>query len=96
MIYSSGLRQAEELIESGLNLLPTGEVLPRFQNATQRQCSSICWNASYGSCSATGLFFFLGGCYSTIVLHNAFAVGGVVQALGDGGVTTNVPVCSFR
>jgi hypothetical protein len=34
--------------------------------------------------------------YSTLVLHNAFAVGGVVQALGDGGVTTNLPVCSFR
>jgi hypothetical protein len=35
---------------------------------------------------ATGLFFFLGGdLYSTIVLHNAFAVRGVVQALGESG-----------
>jgi hypothetical protein len=33
---------------------------------------------------ATGVFFFLGGdLYSTIVLHNAFAVRGVVQALGE-------------
>jgi hypothetical protein len=35
---------------------------------------------------ATGVFFFLGGdLYSTIVLHNAFAVRGVVQALGESG-----------
>ena len=35
---------------------------------------------------ATGIFFFLGGdLYSTIVLHNAFAVRGVVQALGESG-----------
>jgi hypothetical protein len=35
---------------------------------------------------ATGLFFFLGGdLYSTIVLHNAFALRGVVQALGESG-----------
>ena len=35
---------------------------------------------------ATGILFFLGGdLYSTIVLHNAFAVRGVVQALGEGG-----------
>jgi hypothetical protein len=35
---------------------------------------------------ATGLFFFLGrDLYSTIVLHNAFAVRGVVQALGENG-----------
>jgi hypothetical protein len=34
----------------------------------------------------TGTFFFLGGdLYSTIVLHNAFAIRGVVQALGEGG-----------
>jgi hypothetical protein len=32
----------------------------------------------------TGLFFFLGGdVYSTVVLHNAFAVRGVIQALGE-------------
>jgi len=41
-------------------------------------------------------FFLAATCYSTIVLHNAFAIGGVVQALGDGGVTNNLPVCSFR
>jgi hypothetical protein len=35
---------------------------------------------------ATGLFFFLGGdLYSTIVLHNAFAIRGVTQALGESG-----------
>jgi hypothetical protein len=35
---------------------------------------------------ATGVFFFLGGdLYSTIVLHNAFALRGVVQALGESG-----------
>jgi hypothetical protein len=35
---------------------------------------------------ATGIFFFLGGdLYSTIVLPNAFAVRGVVQALGESG-----------
>jgi hypothetical protein len=35
---------------------------------------------------ATGLFFFLGGdLYSTIVLHNAFAVRGVIQALAESG-----------
>jgi hypothetical protein len=35
---------------------------------------------------ATGIVFFLGGdLYSTIVLHNAFAVRGVVQALGESG-----------
>lgn len=35
---------------------------------------------------ATGMFFFLGGdLYSTIVLHNAFAVRGVIQALGESG-----------
>jgi hypothetical protein len=35
---------------------------------------------------ATGIFFFLGGdLYSTIVLHNAFAVRGVIQALDEGG-----------
>lgn len=34
----------------------------------------------------TGMFFFLGGdLYSTIVLHNAFAVRGVIQALGESG-----------
>jgi hypothetical protein len=34
----------------------------------------------------TGLFFFLGGdLYSTVVLHNAFAVRGVIQALGESG-----------
>jgi hypothetical protein len=31
---------------------------------------------------ATGIFFFLGGdLYSTVVLHNTFAIRGVVQAL---------------
>jgi hypothetical protein len=35
---------------------------------------------------ATGLFFLLGrDLYSTIVLHNAFAVRGVIQALADSG-----------
>jgi hypothetical protein len=35
---------------------------------------------------ATGIFFFLGGdLYSTIVLHNAFAARGVIQALDEGG-----------
>ena len=35
---------------------------------------------------ATGIFFFLGGdLYSTIVLHNAFAVRGVISALGESG-----------
>jgi hypothetical protein len=35
---------------------------------------------------ATGIFFFLGGdLYSTIVLHNAFAIRGVVQALDETG-----------
>jgi hypothetical protein len=35
---------------------------------------------------ATGVFFFLGSdLYSTIVLHNAFAIRGVVQALGESG-----------
>jgi hypothetical protein len=35
---------------------------------------------------ATGLFFFLGGdLYSTIVLHNAFAIRGVTRALGESG-----------
>ena len=35
---------------------------------------------------ATGVFFFLvGDLDSTIVLHNAFALRGVVQALGDSG-----------
>jgi hypothetical protein len=35
---------------------------------------------------ATGIFFILGGdLYSTIVLHNAFAVRGVIQALDEGG-----------
>jgi hypothetical protein len=35
---------------------------------------------------ATGIFFFIGrDMYSTIVLHNAFAVRGVIQALGDSG-----------
>jgi hypothetical protein len=34
----------------------------------------------------TGTFFFAGGdLYSTIVLHNAFAMRGVVQALAEGG-----------
>lgn len=33
---------------------------------------------------ATGMFFFLGGdLYSTIVLHNAFAIRGVIAALDD-------------
>jgi hypothetical protein len=35
---------------------------------------------------ATGLFFFLGGdLYSTTVLHNAFAIRGVIQALAESG-----------
>lgn len=35
---------------------------------------------------ATGVFFFLGGdIYSTILLHNAFAIRGVMQALADSG-----------
>ena len=35
---------------------------------------------------ATGIVFFLGGdLYSTIVLHNAFAVRGVIQALDESG-----------
>jgi hypothetical protein len=35
---------------------------------------------------ATGIFFFLGGdLYSTIVLHNAFAIRGVMQALAESG-----------
>jgi len=35
---------------------------------------------------ATGVFFFFGGdLYSTIVLHNAFALRGVIQALGESG-----------
>jgi hypothetical protein len=35
---------------------------------------------------ATGIFFFLGGdLYSTIVLHNAFAIRGVIQALDESG-----------
>jgi hypothetical protein len=35
---------------------------------------------------ATGFFFFLGGdVYSTIVLHNAFAIRGVTQALDESG-----------
>lgn len=35
---------------------------------------------------ATGIFFFLGGdLYSTIVLHNTFAIRGVVQALAESG-----------
>jgi hypothetical protein len=35
---------------------------------------------------ATGMFFFLGGdLYSTIVLHNAFAFRGVIQALAESG-----------
>ena len=35
---------------------------------------------------ATGIFFFLGGdLYSTIVLHNAFAMRGVIQALDESG-----------
>jgi membrane protease YdiL (CAAX protease family) len=35
---------------------------------------------------ATGLFFFLGGdLYSTILLHNTFAVRGVIQALAESG-----------
>lgn len=34
----------------------------------------------------TGIFFFLGGdLYSTVVLHNAFALRGVIQALGESG-----------
>jgi hypothetical protein len=35
---------------------------------------------------ATGIFFFVGrDLYSTIVLHNAFAIRGVIQALDDSG-----------
>jgi hypothetical protein len=35
---------------------------------------------------ATGILFFFGGdLYSTIVLHNAFAMRGVIQALDEGG-----------
>jgi hypothetical protein len=35
---------------------------------------------------ATGIFFFLGrDLYSTLVLHNAFAIRGVIQALDEGG-----------
>jgi hypothetical protein len=35
---------------------------------------------------ATGIWFFLGGdLYSTIVLHNAFAIRGVIQALDEAG-----------
>jgi hypothetical protein len=35
---------------------------------------------------ATGIFFFLGGdLYGTVVLHNAFALRGVIQALGESG-----------
>jgi hypothetical protein len=35
---------------------------------------------------ATGIFFFIGcDLYSTIVLHNAFAIRGVIQALDDSG-----------
>ena len=35
---------------------------------------------------ATGIFFFFAGdLYSTIVLHNAFAIRGVIQALDEGG-----------
>ena len=35
---------------------------------------------------ATGIFFFPGGdLYSTIVLHNAFAMRGVIQALDESG-----------
>ena len=35
---------------------------------------------------ATGVFFFLGGdLYSTIVLHNAFAIRGVIDALAEAG-----------
>jgi hypothetical protein len=35
---------------------------------------------------ATGIFFFLGGdLYSTIVLHNTFAIRGVIQALSESG-----------
>jgi hypothetical protein len=35
---------------------------------------------------ATGVFFFLGGdLYSTVVLHNTFALRGVIQALGESG-----------
>jgi hypothetical protein len=35
---------------------------------------------------ATGIVFFLGGdLYSTIVLHNAFAMRGVIQALDESG-----------
>jgi hypothetical protein len=35
---------------------------------------------------ATGIFFFLSGdLYSTIVLHNAFAMRGVIQALDESG-----------
>jgi hypothetical protein len=36
--------------------------------------------------AATGIFFFLGGdLYGTIVLHNAFAMRGVIQALNESG-----------
>jgi hypothetical protein len=47
---------------------------------------------------ATGVLFFLGGdLYSTIVLHNAFAVRGVIQALDESGnldqyVTPQLPL----
>jgi hypothetical protein len=35
---------------------------------------------------ATGIFFFIGSdLYSTIVLHNVFAIRGVIQALDDSG-----------
>jgi hypothetical protein len=38
---------------------------------------------------ATGIFFFLGGdLYSTIVLHNTFAIRGVIQALSESGNLT--------
>jgi hypothetical protein len=41
---------------------------------------------------ATGIFFFIGDdVYSTIVLHNAFAIRGVIQAL-DGGLSIDIPV----
>jgi hypothetical protein len=47
--------------------------------------------------AATELFFFLGrDLYSSIVRHYGFAVRGVVQAPGDGGISTKLPVRSFR
>ena len=44
---------------------------------------------------ATGIFFFLGGdLYSTIVLHNAFAMRGVIQVLDESGISIDTPACS--